>query len=99
MSTPSVPVVGIAWYRLEDYERITAIMADGASFPKTHSSWRQKAIRMERELKRQETTPVRIELDSTGFERWCAERGLERDSESRNHFVADAIARQRVSSS
>lgn len=99
MSTPSVPVVGIAWYRLKDYERVMEVMADGASFPKTHASWLLKAMRMERELKRQGSVPVRIQIDPALFERWCAQRGLAPDSEARNRFVADAIAQQRVSSS
>ena len=99
MSTPSVPVIGIAWYRLDSYERIREVMADGISFPKTDATWRQKAVPMERELKRQGAIPVRIEVEPSVFARWCGKRSLAPDSEARNLFVADAIAEQRVSSS
>jgi hypothetical protein len=98
MSTSSVPGIGIAWYRPESYGRITEVMADGASFPKSHASWRQKAIRMERELRRQGARPVRIDVDPEVFERWCAREGIAPDSEARNRFVEQAIAGQEVDS-
>ena len=89
ISTPSAPVVGIAWYRPETYARIVAVMADGASFPKTHASWRQKAGRMERELKRQGSRTARIEIDPDAFAAWCGEHGLAPDSPARVQFVAE----------
>lgn len=91
-------IVGIAWYRAEDYPRLATLMADGASFPKSHASWRQKATRMERELRRQGVTPVRVEVDLDAFERRCTEQGVARDSEARNRFVEEVRARQAVSS-
>ena len=98
MPTSPSRVVGIAWYRQESYEQIMALMADGASFPKTHASWRHKAVRMERELKRQGLTPVRVEVEPAAFERWCAGRGTAPDSEARNQFVEREVARQAVGS-
>jgi len=98
MPTSSTPVVGIAWYREESYDRIMALMADGASFPKTYASWLQKAVRMERELKRQGLKPVRADVDPAVFQRWCARQGAAPDSEARNRFVEQAVARQAVGS-
>ena len=96
MPTSSNRIVGIAWYREESYERIMALMGDGASFPKTHASWRHKAARMERELKRQGFQPVRVEVDPAAFQRWCARQGTPPDSEARNRFVEMEVARQAV---
>jgi hypothetical protein len=90
--------VGIAWYREERYERIMVLMADGASFPKTHASWRHKAVRMERELKRQGLKPVRVEVDPDAFQGWCTCRSLTPDSEARNQFVEMELARQAAGS-
>ncbi len=96
MPTSPSRVVGIAWYREEGYEQIMALMADGASFPKTHASWQYKAVRMERELKRQGLKPVRVNVEPADFQRWCARRGTAPDSEARNQFVEMAVARQAV---
>jgi hypothetical protein len=98
MSATSSRVIGIAWYREESYERIMALMADGASFPKTYASWRHKAVRMERELKRQGLKPVRVEVDPAAFQQWCERRGAAPDSEARNQFVEMEVARQAVGS-
>jgi hypothetical protein len=85
--------VGIAWYRPESYFRSAELMVDGASFPKTYASWRQKAVRMERELKRQGATTVRIEIEPEAFQRWCSGHGVVADSDARNRFVDEALAR------
>jgi hypothetical protein len=90
--------VAIAWYLPGDYPRLTALMSDGASFPKTHASWQLKAVRMERELKRQGLTPVRVEVDPQRFERWCAQQAVALDSAARNRFVEEALARQAIGS-
>jgi len=92
MPTSPVAVVGIAWYRPDKYEQVVALMADGASFPKTYASWRQKAVRMERELNRQGSRPVRVELDPGVFADWCRDRQMLTDSGARARFVADAVA-------
>ena len=92
MSTSTGAVVGIAWYRPERYDRIREVMADGISFPKTHASWRQKAGRMERELRRQGLEPVRVDIDPDAFSRWCSEQAVAPDSEARDRFVRAAVA-------
>jgi hypothetical protein len=69
-------------------------MADGASFPKTWTSWRQKAVRMERELKRKGLRPMRVEVDPETFQRWCEKQGLPLDSEARNRYVIAEVARR-----
>ena len=86
---PSELVVGIAWYRPGSYERVVALMADGASFPKTHASWRQKAGRMEREIQRQGSRTVRIEIEPEVFLPWCEGRGLAPDSSARAVYVSE----------
>ena len=85
-------VVAIPWYLPENYARVVEVMADGGSFPRTHGSWRQKAARMERELKRQGTTPVRVELDPDAFLQGCARHGAAPDSAARKGFVDEAVA-------
>jgi hypothetical protein len=45
-------VVGIAWYRAQDYREILRIMVDGSSFPATYRHWREEAELLESDLKR-----------------------------------------------
>jgi len=92
MSTHPASVVTIAWYLPEQYDRIIQVMADGGSFPRTHASWRQKAVRMERELKRKGMKPVRVEIHPEEFQRWCARAGRAPDSGARRQFVEETLA-------
>ncbi|MGE3923383.1 MAG: hypothetical protein AB7G13_10670 [Lautropia sp.] len=91
MSPTPTRLVGIAWYRMDRYARAIEAFSDGIAFPKTHAAWRQKAVRMERELKRQGSVPVRIEIDPDAFVAWCAARGLAPDSVARNRFIAETV--------
>ena len=92
MSISPATVVGIAWYRAESYPRITALMADGASFPKSYDSWRQKAVRMEREFARRGSLTTRVDVDPAAFEVWCRSRNLPPDSAARGRFVDESVA-------
>ena len=96
MSTSSTRVVGIAWYRQESYEPIVALMADGASFPKTYASWRQKAVRMERELKRQGLEAGACRRRSGRLPALVRRPGRGAGFGGRNRFVEEAAARQAV---
>jgi len=93
MTAPPARLAGIAWYRADAYARVVALMVDGASFPKTHPSWRQKAGRMERELRRQGMTPVRVELDPEAFGAWCRVHRIPPDSDARSHYLEERVGR------
>ncbi len=92
MSISPVAVVGIAWYRAESYPKITALMADGASFPKSYDSWRQKAVRMEREYARRGSLTTRVDVDPVAFDDWCRSRNLSPDSAARGRYVDETVA-------
>lgn len=88
------PVVGIAWYRAQDYREILQIMVDGSSFPATYREWREEAELLERDLKRLGQEVVRAILDPEIFPLWCNSRGFQIDAKARREFT-DEVARQR----
>jgi hypothetical protein len=86
-------IVGMAWYRPEDYPRVLQIMIDAHRLPRTYNQWRQKAEAGERSQKAAGRRVVRVILDPETFPAWCAARGLNVDAKGRTAFAAErAIA-------
>lgn len=88
--TPSIDdvhVIGIAWYRLEDYPAIKSVMADGHTLPGTYSEWRARAEQVEKQRRRHGQQVVRVYLDPIEFPRWCQARGLNVDADGRREFA------------
>lgn len=90
MTTPAL-IVGLAWYRAEEYSAIRRIMADGHKFAGTFNEWRRIAEGIEQNLRRDGQTVVRAIIDPKTFPEWCRARGLNVDAQARMDF-ANAIA-------
>jgi len=89
----TVQVVGFAWYRLEDYDHIKAVMADRHLLPANYSIWRLKAEQGENQARRSGKRVVRAYIDPNTFPDWCRERGLQVNAEARVHF-ANLVAKK-----
>jgi hypothetical protein len=82
-----VQVVGIAWYKREEYEQIRQVMQDGASLPKDFDAWLQKALQLKEKLKGQGVVAVEAYIDPSEFVAWCRGRGLHVDSSARSEYA------------
>lgn len=87
---PDTPVaLGMVWYRLEDYDAVRRVMADGHKLPATFVEWRMQAERGEKQMQRSGKTVFRAFIDPETFPDWCRARGLNVDAHARNRFAAD----------
>lgn len=86
-----VRVVGIAWYRREDYARIRALMADGATLPESWDKWFYRAEKVAREVQKHGLQSARVHIEPDSFPDWCAARGLELNADARSQFAHEAI--------
>jgi hypothetical protein len=96
MIVPRMPisVVGIVWYREEDYPAILEIMTDREAFPKTFAVWRERATALELQQKARWFHVVRAEIDPNTFPEWCRARGLEPDARARKSFCDEEARRK-----
>lgn len=88
-----VRVVGIAWYRREDYREIRRIMSDGRNLPTTWLAWVRRAEKLEQEVTNQGAVALRAHIDPETFPGWCAARGLHVDANARMRFANEAAGR------
>ena len=86
-------VIGIPWYRREDYPAVLAIMHDAQLLPSTWEEWHEIAERVERDMKASDHLVIRIAIDPETFPAWCLAHGLNVDAEARSRFAAEATRR------
>jgi uncharacterized membrane protein len=81
-------ILGIAWYELEDFAEIKALMKDGHLLPATYSLWRLQAEAAERKFRRQGHKVTRAHIRPAEFAEWCRARGLDVDAKGRMAFAS-----------
>ena len=84
-----IEVVGIAWYRREDYSLLLALFDDSEALPKTFDEWLAKAEETEREVSKAGLRVSRVLLIPKEFIDWCASHDLRRDAKARSRFAVE----------
>ena len=92
----SVQVVGIAWYRREDYDRLMSMFSDAGDLPATFDKWRAKADKAHRVLTRQGLIVAKALVDPETFPDWCRARGMEMDKHARMKYGMEWASKVRL---
>lgn len=87
-------IVGIAWYRREDYPRVLEIMADQHLLPRTHDQWEKFAQQAEASAKSRGLAVHRAYIDPEEFITWCAITGRNVDAEARMAWANQSAYRK-----
>ena len=89
-----ISVVGIAWYRQEDYERLLSLFVDSNKLASTYEEWLKQAERLTDQLRRTGQAFQKVYIDPDTFPAWCAARGLNIDAKARIRFANEFVARK-----
>jgi hypothetical protein len=93
MQKPTLPrVVGISWFKKEDYPALLKIFEDGHKMPRTHQEWLKGAQKMERQTQASGYRTQRIHISPETFPEWCRNNDVPVNSVGRHKFVATTIA-------
>lgn len=87
-------LVGMPWFKRDDYARILQIMQDAHRLPATFDEWRKKAGGGESVLRREGHVVVRAVIDPDDFPVWCRARGLDIDAKARTAFASQFALRR-----
>lgn len=85
-------VVGIPWYRREDWERLMEIFEDADILHDTFEDWRKDAGNTEGSLRRQGQIVVRAYIDPEAFPDWCRAKGVGIDAQARAQFASETAS-------
>jgi hypothetical protein len=87
-----IRVVGIAWFRKDDYPALLKIFEDADKFAATWDEWIKRAEKAEQRLKNEGHMTERVYIDPDTFPDWCRKEGLSIGSHARHKFAASVVA-------
>ncbi|MEA3377488.1 MAG: hypothetical protein U9R72_14970 [Chloroflexota bacterium] len=87
-------VVGCAWYRAGQWERLHEIAADSEKLEHTYEEWVDNAERALRGMRESGMGVEKVEVDVEELLAWCQRRGLEVDARARAHYAAEELRRR-----
>ena len=84
-------VVGFAWYRPAQGQRVRDISSDADALEDTYEEWLRLAEQKLTELKAGGLRVEKVDVDSEQLILWCNERGLEMNAQARSRYAAEKL--------
>jgi hypothetical protein len=84
-------VIGIAWYRPEQWERLRRISSDADELEETYEEWLRVVSQKSAELVIPGVSLRKVDVDVNELLIWCGMRNLPVDGTSRARFVAEKL--------
>lgn len=85
-----VQIVGMSWYRREDYARILEVMEDAHVLHATHAEWLAAAEKTQKGIEAKGYRAFKAELRLDEFVAWCRNRGLNINADARKLWGNEA---------
>ena len=87
-------VIGIAWYRPQDWNRLREIAADPDELEESHGAWLTTVQRVMRRMERDRLRVRKVIIDLDELQAFCRKEGLANTCASRSRFVAEKVRRE-----
>ena len=87
-----VKIVGIPWYRQEDYDQLRAMFSDGSKLHATFDGWLASAQALHDRLVNEGHAVEKAWIDPNTFSAWCSAHGKPLDATGRTAFANERAA-------
>jgi hypothetical protein len=84
-------VVGVAWFRPQDWNRLLELSEDRDGLEDSHGAWRDSANRLIRELERGGIHARRVVIDLDELVAWCKEQNRPLNGAARADFTSKKV--------
>ena len=91
MSNQREVVLGLAWYRPEQWSLLRALAADPDNLEQTHAEWLTAVTKAMKDFKKNGAVVKKIDVDVQELARWCQDRRLALDGSARQPFVTEKM--------
>jgi len=89
------PVVGIGFYRREQWPRLLETADDRKELESTYDEWKLNLIKSVKNLLALGMTPLKVDIDMEELLTWCMGRGFKNTGENRAEFITDLLRQDR----
>lgn len=80
-------VVGIPWYRREDWEELRSVLSDTRALPVSYGVWLRAAENVVDQTEKKGYRTIKVHIDPKVFPKWCQSRGLRADAKARRQYA------------
>ncbi|HET7099985.1 MAG TPA: hypothetical protein VFJ52_02450 [Terriglobia bacterium] len=84
-------VVGIAWYRRDQWPRLLEISADWSDIEDSYDHWLVHATEAFETMRNEGLKPVKVDIDTEELLAWCASRKIHLDGRARARYVTERV--------
>ena len=91
MDSSQEVVLGIAWFRPEQWELLREVAVDADVLESTHAEWETLARRTIKDLAQQGILARRIDVDVERLQAWCAEHQRPLDASARAAYASERL--------
>jgi hypothetical protein len=84
-------IMGVSWYRPEQWERLREISEDKATFDTSYEESRVTWEKKIQDLEAQGIRPIKVEVDVEAFLTWCTAQGVPVTPETRTKFMMNTL--------
>lgn len=89
-----VGLIGLPWYRREDWPALRALFVDADLLHTKWEDWQRAAVTVEYELRQRGKHVVRAVIRPEPFAAWCTNLGIAPDAKARNRWASEAAYRE-----
>lgn len=89
----SVSIVGMVWYKPENFDRLMALFEDGQKLHRTYEHWLRDAERGRDHFQNLGMRVICVDIDPDEFPKWCSANGMKLNAAARNRFANEVAAR------
>jgi hypothetical protein len=93
-ATPAPLVVGVAWYRADQWQRLRSLAADAHVLHDTYAEWEASAMERLADFRARGMLVQPVPVDIDELVQWCRERHKAMDGKARSQFVAEKVQEQ-----
>ena len=84
-------LVGVAWYRPEQWQRIRDISVDAVDMHDSYEEWLRSAEQNIKEISISGLDLEKVDVNSEQLILWCNIRGLEVNGQARSQYVSERL--------
>ncbi|MCF8037698.1 MAG: hypothetical protein K9K79_00130 [Desulfohalobiaceae bacterium] len=85
----SKSMLGVGWYRPEQWELLLAESVDRDELESTHAEWLAQAERSLARIRAAGHKPIKIDIDVEDLIAWCANQEIPLDGNARSQYIAE----------
>ena len=91
MIDPKRPIIGVAWYKKDQWNRLLDISEDASELEETFEEWKSNALKKIKSIEKQGAIVEKIPVDTEELLAWCNTFRLSVNSRSRTEYVTKSL--------